>query len=84
MLFPSVGGYKLANYKMLIPSEGGYMLRKNVISKRRRLYVEEHRSYNLFHIIFPICFILFSHRFYDPFMAAILYSRPILIKLAAI
>jgi len=53
MLFPSVGGYMLANYKMLIPSEGGYMLRKNVISKRRRLYVEEHRSYNLFHNIFP-------------------------------
>jgi len=71
MLFPSVGGYKLANYKMLIPSEGGYMLRKNVISKRRRLYVEEHRSYNLVEghmlknteVIFA--FILFSYKFSD-------------------
>jgi len=26
---------------------------KNVISKLGRLYVNKHRSYNLFHIIFP-------------------------------
>jgi len=43
--------------KMLFSSLGGYMLTK-------------HRSYNLFHIIFPpteaiICFILFSHQLYN-------------------
>jgi len=30
---------------MLFPSVGGYML-KNVISKRRRLYVKKHQRYN--------------------------------------
>jgi len=55
----------LANYKMLIPSEGGYMLRNTEaiicfiyfpVKKHRSCnlfhIILEHRSYNLFHFIF--------------------------------
>jgi len=40
-------------------------LLKNVISKRRRLYVKKHRSYNLFHIILPPILRSFLWQLYD-------------------
>jgi len=38
---------------------------KNVISKRRSLYVKKHRSYNLIHIIFSPIFRSFLWQLYD-------------------